>query len=166
MKKQVSSLTAGIGGLIIFTIGLIIDDLPVKYLLFTIGAGFLTLSAIMQKEYFFAGLEAIATINALLALSLVPQITNTIVFVILAIFFTALYLRHHTLNITRLIGFIGLVFLCIGITVASNISMILAGISLSVYALSVLRAGISVGWVFFILNILFTATAIYATVYG
>jgi len=153
-------LGIGIIGLLIFTSALPVTNLLYKNILFLIGAPLLAISSYLEKEYFFASLECIAIVNVLFLLLHVPIYINTIVLIILVLLIVFLILRKQKITGQLIIGFAGLIFLCLGIIFVENLFMLFAGILLMIYSYLSARAGFKMGWIFLILNIIFIAVAV------
>ena len=147
-------------GLLIFTSALPTHNLLTKNLLFIIGATLLAISSYFEKEYFFANLELIAIINAVLVILKIPTYLNTLILIILVLVVIFAISKNHKITNQLLIGFSGLILLSLGIIFVSNIAMLIAGIMLVIYSLLSIKSGFKVGWVFLILNIIFTTIAI------
>jgi len=75
------------------------------------------------------------------------------------LFFLIIYFSKYKINIAKVCAFIGLVALCFGILLGRNEPMVVCGIVLAVYAIFSIREDYSVGWVFLILNLLFSVVA-------
>ncbi|GAB4223229.1 MAG: hypothetical protein Kow0076_5420 [Francisella sp.] len=162
MLKKVTNnlgLILGIVGLIIFMFGLAETNISQKNLIVFCATLFLFLSAAIQKEPFFTGLQGIAFVSATMVFYNVKPIYNLIVFVFLSFGFAIYYFSKHKLNIARICAFIGLVTLCLGILLGRNEPMVVCGIFLAIYAIFSIQEGYSVGWIFLILNILFAIVA-------
>ncbi|QWU98559.1 MFS transporter [Francisella salimarina] len=161
LKKIMSNagLLVGIVGLIIFMFGLVETDVAQKNLIVFFATFFLFLSAVIQKEPFFSGLQGIAFVSATMVFFSFSQIYNLLVFIVLAIIFSITYFSKYKINIARVCAFIGLVALCFGILLSRNEPMIVCGIVLAIYAVFSIREGYTVGWVFLILNLLFAIVA-------
>lgn len=162
MLKKVmnnSGLLVGIIGLIIFMFGLVETDVTQKNLIVFFATFFLFLSAVIQKEPFFSGLQGIAFVSATMVFFNFPQIYNLLIFIILAIAFSIFYFSKYKINIARVCAFVGLVALCFGILLGRNEPMVVCGIVLAIYAIFSIKEGYSVGWVFLILNLLFSIVA-------
>ncbi|MBK2266704.1 MFS transporter [Francisella philomiragia] len=161
LKKVINNigLLVGICGLIIFMFGLTETNINHKNLIVFFATFFLFLSAIIQKEPFFSGLQGIAFVSATMVFFNFSQIYNLAIFVLLAVVFSIIYFSKYKINIARVCAFIGLVALCFGILLGRNEPMVVCGIVLAVYAIFSIREGYSVGWVFLILNLLFSVVA-------
>lgn len=161
LKKYIQNigLVLGIIGLVIFMFGLTQSSIENKNLLILLATFFLFLSAIIQKEPFFSGLQGIAFVSASLNFYNITEIYNLVVFVLLVFGFSIYYFGGHKLNIARICAFIGLVALCLGILLGRNEPMIVCGVFLAIYAIFSIQQGYSVGWVFLILNIAFAFVA-------
>ncbi|MBK2243344.1 MFS transporter [Francisella tularensis] len=162
MLKKITNnfgLAIGIIGLIIFMFGLTETDTAQKNLIVLFATFFLFLSAAIQKEPFFTGLQGIAFVSAIMVFYNLAAIYNLLVFIFLAFVFAIYYFSRHKLNIARICAFIGLVALCLGILLGRNEPMIVCGIVLAIYAVFSIQEGYTVGWIFLILNILFAVVA-------
>lgn len=161
LKKYIENtgLWLGIVGLVVFMFGLTETNLDNKNLIVLLATFSLFLSALIQKEPFFSGLQGIAFVSALLVFYNVKQTYNMTTFLILSFVFAVYYFGRFKLNIPRVFAFIGLVALCLGILLGRNEPMVVCGIVLAIYAVFSIRQGFSVGWVFLILNTLFTIVA-------
>ncbi len=159
LKKNIL-LAVGIIGLLVFTSALPVNNFLCKNILIIIGASFLAVSSYLEKEYFFASLECVAIINALLLLFHVAVYLNTVILIVLVLLIAFLIFQKQKITAQLIIGFAGLIFLCLGIIFIQNIFMFIAGILLIIYSYLSVRAGFKVGWIFLILNIIFAAVAL------
>ncbi|MCP3967090.1 MAG: hypothetical protein GY750_11495 [Lentisphaerae bacterium] len=157
-------LAVGIIGLATFTAGLPVDSHITRNILFAVGAVLLTISSFWEKEYFFSCLEVIAFIAAILALCQVGSTASSIVMAVLTVVTIAFMSRIRKIDTRLCLGILGLVLLTAGIIFATNLIMIAAGVVLCIYSWLSLRAGYKVGWVFLVLNIIFTAVAVFSTI--
>ena len=122
-------------------------------------------SSLIQQEPFFAGLQGLAFVSAIMIFFALSQAINISVFVILSFIFTIIYFNKHKPSLANIGAFIGLVSLCLGMLLAKNQFMLVSGVLLAIYAVFSIKQGFSVGWVFLILNILFAIVAA-NTLYG
>jgi hypothetical protein len=152
-------LLVGIIGLVIFMFGLTEHNINNKNAIVLSATTLLFISAIVQKEPFFRGLQCIAFISASMVFFNTPQSINLSIFALLSLAFATFYFRNTKIDIINICAFIGLVSLCLGILLVNNYFMMLCGIFLSIYAIFSIRKGFSVGWVFLVLNILFALIA-------
>ncbi len=146
--------------MLLFISGLPISSVLIKNTLFTVGAAFLAISAIYEREYFFASLEIIATINSLLVLFAVSIWINFSVLLVLGVGAVVMIGRSRTLDLQLVVGTIGLFLLSGGIILSANGIMAMAGLVLCLYSVLSVRQGFKTGWIFLVLNIAFTATAL------
>ena len=148
-------------GLLLCTYALMIKSIVCKNSLFILGAGLLAISSYLEKEFFFAGLESIVIINAILSLFNIPIYANAIILAFLLVLMLTFIIRTSgKITLQLIIGSIGLTCLSCGIIFISNMIMFIAGIILSIYSCLSIRAGFKVGWVFLILNIIFSIVAL------
>ncbi|MCX5774378.1 MAG: hypothetical protein NTX05_07205 [Fusobacteria bacterium] len=156
-----SDIIVGIIGLIIFCIGTLLPGAPIQIYFFFVGALLLTLSSYLSKNLFFALLEGIVSIGALLSILSVATDIKGIVIVVLVVV-TIIYLaKKGMLKDKNFInGIIGLVFLVVGAVFYMPIGLIISGVFLSIYALVVFKRGEKIGMVFFVLNVIFTITSL------
>jgi hypothetical protein len=148
-------------GLILSIIGIPIQDIILKNVLFAIGAAFLSISSALAKEFFFASLEAITLTSAVLNLFNANKILETLVLVTLVLLTIILCTwKARKVTFQTIIGVLGLILLNTGVIFSNNYLMFLAGLSLSIYSYLSIRAGVMVGWIFLILNSVFTLVAV------
>ncbi|APC97259.1 MFS transporter [Francisella frigiditurris] len=168
LKRVINNfaLFLGIIGLIGFMFGLVEHNDNIKNIIILCATGLLFLSALIQKEPFFIGLQAIAFISAILVFLNLDHRINLIVFMILSIVFATFFFGKNSINLARIFAFCGLLALCIGIVLSCNLSMVICGICLSIYAVFSIQQGYSVGWVFLTLNIIFAIVSGYAFLNG
>ena len=152
-------LYLGIIGLLIFMFGLTGKNISDKNIIVLVATFFLFVSASIQKEPFFSGLQGIAFVSAIMVFYQIQQVYNLSVFISLAIAFSIYYFGRHKLNLARICAFVGLIALCLGILLSRNEPMVVCGIVLAIYAIFSIQEGYSVGWVFLVLNILFAIVA-------
>ena len=120
LKKNIL-LAVGIIGLLVFTSALPVNNFLCKNILIIIGASFLAVSSYLEKEYFFASLECVAIINALLLLFHVAVYLNTVILIVLVLLIAFLIFQKQKITAQLIIGFAGLIFLCLGIIFIQNI---------------------------------------------
>ena len=161
LKKYIDNLGLflGIIGLLLFIFGLTEHNVDNKNLIVLLATFMLFVSALIQKEQFFVGLQGIAFVSAILVFYEVNPNYNLIAFLALAFVFAITYFSKHNLNIARVCAFVGLVALCLGILLGRNEPMMVCGIFLAIYAIFSIQQGYSVGWVFLLLNIVFAVVA-------
>ncbi|AIT08607.1 MFS transporter [Candidatus Francisella endociliophora] len=161
LKKYIENigLWLGVIGLVIFMFGLTETNIDNKNLIVLLATFLLFLSAIIQKEPFFSGLQGIAFVSAVLVFYNINYTYNMVIFLVLSFGFAVYYFGRFKLNIARIFAFVGLVALCLGILLGRNEPMVVCGIVLAIYAVFSIQQGFSVGWVFLILNILFAVVA-------
>ncbi|AJC49049.1 MFS transporter [Allofrancisella guangzhouensis] len=167
LKRYINNigLFLGIIGLIVFVFGFAEKGILEKNLAVLYATLLLFVSALIQKEPFFTGLEGIALICANTVFWQVDQVYSLIIFVGLCFVFTMWYFARYKLNFARASAFIGLVSLCLGIVLVRNEFMVVCGVFLAIYAVFSIRQGFTVSWVFLVLNILFTVVAV-TSLYG
>ena len=161
LKKYIDNLglCLGVIGLLLFIFGLTEHNVDNKNLIVLFATFLLFVSALIQKEQFFMGLQGVAFISAIMVFYEVNQNYNLVAFLALAFVFAITYFSKHKINIARICAFIGLIALCLGILLGRNEPMMICGIFLAVYAMFSIGEGYSVGWVFLVLNILFAVVA-------
>lgn len=157
-----TGLLLGIIGLVMFMFGLAEESIDNKNMMILMATFFLFTSAVIQKEPFFSGLQGIAFVSAIMVFYQISPIYNLGVFLCLAVGFAIYYFAHFPLNAARIYAFIGLVTLCLGIVFGRNEFMVVCGIFLAIYAMFSIKEGFTVGWVFLVLNILFSLVALNA----
>jgi len=150
----------GIVGLLLFILALPLESVMVKNSLFLTGAILLTVASVLEKETFFACLEGIVIITAILNLLHVSRIINAVILALLVFSTILLLLKTRKINIHLIAGISGLVLLNSGIIFSTNLLMFAAGLALCLYSYLSARSGFKVGWIFLVLNILFTFVAI------
>jgi hypothetical protein len=155
-----TSLTLGIVGLVLFTLALPLSNVIFKNVFFLTGASLLAIASLLEKETFFACLEGIVMITAILELCQVSQLYNAIILAVLVLSSIVLLLRTRQINLHLITGIIGLVLLNTGIIFSTNLLMFAAGLTLCLYSYLSAKSGIKVGWIFLALNIVFTGVAI------
>ncbi len=166
LKKYIKNLglCLGIIGLLLFMFGLTEHDVCNKNLVVLFTSFMLFVSALIQKEQFFIGLQGIAFVSATLMFYQINLNYNIILFLALAFVFAITYFGKHKLNLARVCAFIGLVALCLGVLLDRNEPMIVCSIFFAIYAMFSIGEGYSVSWVFLVLNTLFaviSANSIY-----
>ena len=162
LKKYIDNvgLCLGIIGLLVFMWGLVTGNADNRDLLILFATFILFLSAVIQREPFFIGLQGIGCISSLLAFFEINIYYSTFAFVILALIFAIRYFLKNKINWPRICAFIGLFALCVGIILRRNEPMVICGLFLAIYAYFSIKEGYSVGWVFLILNLLFAMVAL------
>lgn len=160
IQSKYTIIGMAIIGLLLFTYGLTTKDVICKNSLFIVGAGLLAISSYFEKEFFFAGLEGVAIANTVLLLLNVPAYINAIILASLVLVVIFIACKGGKITLQLVIGIIGLALLSCGIIFVSNVMMFIAGILLSIYSYLSIKAGFKVGWVFLILNVIFSAVAL------
>jgi len=162
LTKLVNNMpvTLGIIGVILFTLALPIDNIVLKNVFFLIGAVFLAIASLLEKETFFACLEGIVIITAILTLLHVHRMGNTIILALLVLASIVLLLKTRQINLHLIAGISGLILLNTGIIFSTNLLMFAAGLALCLYSYLSAKSGVKIGWIFLALNILFTSVAI------
>ncbi len=154
------TLAVAIIGLLTFTAGLVFhNNFGFKNGLFAIGSTLLSIASFLDREYFFSCLEGIAVITALLEIFHIDAVVSTTVLILLVVLTIFLIYRTRKINFHLVIGIIGLILLSLGIIFSTNLLMFIAGVALCLYSYLSAKSGFRVGWVFLVLNMIFTFVA-------
>ncbi len=159
------ALLMSVVGLLVFIFGMIEQDIQLKHTIFLISALFLFFPPVMQKEPFFSGLQTVVLISSSMTFLDISQKINLIVFIVSAVVFAAIFFVKNKINLPQVFAFFGLLMLCLGIVIGSNIPMLISGLALAVYAIFSIRDGFSVAWAFLVLNLTVSSTAVYTLLF-
>ena len=126
-----AGLLLGLIGMVIFIFGLSESNTTDKNLIILCATALLFGSALIQKEPFFAGLQGIAFVSAIMIFFDLSKSINLSVFVVLSFIFAIFYFSKNKISLANICAFIGLVSLCLGILLAQNQFMLASGLFFS-----------------------------------
>lgn len=150
--------------LIILCIATLLPVSLEQKMLMTAGTSLLALSAVLEKDLFFATLQGIAMFGTLLAYTSLAMYIKSGAVIVLAIGAMIYFLKKETQkDFTVKIGAAALVALGVGFALSNPIVYLIGGVLIATYAYFSFRRGVQIALIFLILNIVFTITSAIGT---
>lgn len=157
-------------GLAIFSLGVIIVGtlLPISLsqkIIFAAGVGLLDVSAILERQIFFMGLQTISFIGTLVAFLTIPTLYKASIPILLTLFATIYFIFSGTCRRrVAWLGLLGLFGLALGLATSMPLFYCAGGIFIVLFSYADTKTGNRLAWVFLALNLLFAITSAIGTI--
>lgn len=153
---HINLVLAGMG-LVVFMIGLLFSAISVQYFLFAMGATFLAFGALLDKEYFFAGVQILILLTILLVFSGLSVFMAGFAAIIFTLVFAISYYRaagSDIYSIEHISALVGLVLFVVALLFNAKLILALGAIGFAVYASIRVKKHGNTAWVFLGLYVL------------
>ncbi len=154
------NLAIGVVGMLIASYGNLVHQLNTQKWCYLIGALFLLLSSLLEKQKFFIALQIIIAAGAAVAFTAYPPLYKAAVPIVLSILAIIYFIASKQLkDPLTAFGCLGIVLLAAGYAITNPIIFFLGSFVLMIYSYGSFRRGVSIALLWAILNALFAVTA-------
>lgn len=138
-------------GLVLFIIGLLFTAMTAQYFFFAMGVTFLAFGALLDKEYFFAGVQILILLAILLVFSGLGMFMVTFAAIIFTLVFAVSYYRaagKEIYSIEHISALIGLILFMTALIFNAKMILGIGAVAFAIYASLRIKHQHKTAWVF------------------
>jgi len=159
------SLAVGIIGMCLLILGNFVPPSPLRQLCFVTGALLMSLTALMRGDVFFSTLQFVVVAGALLSFAPFSALLRALIPIGFSLIGVGYFIYRKVYTHKNMItGTLGMVILAIGYALTHPLIYCAGGACLAIYSWVAMKQGNPIAWLWFVLNIVFTAAALFNSI--